>query len=211
MTGELKALWQSPGRRTVLQGAGLLGGCVVVAVTAVLWAVTARGNAQDENLQEQIVVAGDAQLVGAGTDVVANLPRLVTDTKQLQQSGFAAAADRVAWIDATVHTLDQLRPIAYAVEARVAQTQPAVDSLQQRYQQAGLDPPELERNDLLLSVQGLTEDELAAAIEQIGARASGIVRVEHCKLDRRADGVGVDADCTLARYRLRQAVEVPAS
>jgi len=211
MTGELQALLGSRCRRDMLRVAAVVGGCFALAVVAVLLALAARGRARNENLQEQNVVADTTRQDSTGTGMAAQLPRLVSETRRLQSAGFTAPADRVAWVDAASRTLQQLHPVAYTVEARVAQTQPATDSLQQRYQQAGLEPPQFERNDLLLNIQGLQEDELADVIEQIGAQGGGLVRTEHCKIARRFDGVGLDVECTLARYRLLQAAADPPS
>jgi hypothetical protein len=205
----LQVLLQSRCRREVLRAAALLGACLLAAVVAVLLATTSRTRALDENMEEQGAAAAAAQTGTTGADVEAALPKLIAETARLQTAGFDRPADRVAWVDTAVRALDRLHPVAYTVEADVAEVQPAGGRLQQRYEEAGLEPPQLERNDMQLRVQGLQEDELLGVIEQVVAQGGGVVRVEHCKLDRRADGVGLDAQCRLARYSLRVAGATP--
>jgi hypothetical protein len=201
----LRTMLKSAYRRDVLRAGALLGGSLLVAVIAVLLSMMYRNHAQVENLEEQGAATTSAQTL-SGANLEAELPRLVAETGRLQKSGFGTTADRVAWVDETVRTLDQLHPISYTLEAGVVQTLAVVDTLQQRYQGAGLEPPIFESNDLSLTIQGLHEDELVDAIEQIRMHGGGVVRVEQCTLRRRVDGVGLDAQCTLRRYRLRQAL-----
>ncbi len=203
MTAPLQALLQSRCRKQVLRAAAVLGACVLLALVAVLLATTARTRAQNRNMEEQGIAAAELQTGAAGTVAAATLPDLVAETSRLQEAGFEHPADRVAWVDAAVRILEALHPVAYTVEAAVPQLQPAGGRLQQRYEEAGLEPPQLERIDLLLRTQGLQEDELLKVIEQVTADGGGVVRIEQCKLARRADGVGLDAECRLGRYSLR--------
>ncbi len=209
MTAELQVLLQSRCRREVLRAAALLGACILVALAAVLFATSSRARADNENMEEQGLAAAAAQTGTTGADVAAALPQLVAETGRLQKAGFDKPVDRVAWVDTAVRALDRLHPVAYTVEADVARIQPAGGRLQQRYEEAGLEAPQLERNDLLLRVQGLQEDELLGVIEQVVAAGGGVVRVEHCKLGRRADGAGLDAECRLGRYSLRRVETAP--
>jgi len=208
MTAELQVLLQSRCRREVLRAAALLGACLLVAIAAVLFATSSRARADNEYMEEQGLAAA-AQVGTTGAEVAATLPQLVAETARLQRAGFDKPADRVAWVDTAVRALDRLHPVAYTVEAGVAQIQPAGGRLQQRYEEAGLEAPQLERTDLLLRVQGLQEDELLHVIEQVVAVGGAVVRVEHCKLGRRADGAGLDAECRLGRYSLRRAETAP--
>lgn len=201
---QLQTVVNSRCRKEVLRAAALLCACVVLAVAAVMIASSSRARAENENMEEQGAAAAAAQSGTTGEDIQAALPKLVTEAGRLRNAGFDQPADRVAWVDAAVRTLDRLHPIAYTVEAEVAAVQPAGGRLQQRYEEAGLEPPQLERNDLLLRVQGLQEAELLGVIDAVVLQAGGIARVEHCKLARRADGVGLDAECRVGRYRLRR-------
>jgi uncharacterized small protein (DUF1192 family) len=211
MIEQLQTLLTSRCRKEVLQAGAMLGVCVLIAIIAVLLSTISRRHAENKNLEEQGAAASAAQTLSTGASLQAELPRLVAETGRLQKDGFGSTADRVAWVDAAVRTLDQLHPIAYTVEAGVIQTQAVADSVLQRYQGAGLEPPTFEGNDLALTIQGLQEDELVEAMERIRAQGGGVVRVEHCSLRRRADGAGLDAQCTLRRYSLHQTLAEAAS
>jgi hypothetical protein len=156
-------------------------------------------------MEEQGIAAAELQTGAAGTVDAGALPRVIAETGRLQKAGFEQAADRVAWVDAAVRILERLHPVAYTVEAAVPQLQPAGGRLQQRYEEAGLEAPLLERNELLLRMQGLQEDELLDVIDRVVADGGGVARIEHCRLARRADGVGLDAECRLGRYSLHYA------
>jgi hypothetical protein len=205
MTAPLQVLMQSRCRSEVLRAAAVLGICMLLALAAVLVASASRARAQNQNMEEQGIAAAELQTGTAGTVDAGALPQVVAETGRLQKAGFEQSVDRVAWVDAAVRVLERLHPVAYTVEAAVPQLQPAGGRLQQRYEEAGLEAPQLERNDLLLRVQGLQEDELLDVLEHVTADGGGVVRIEQCRLARRGDGVGLDAECRLGRYSLHYA------
>ena len=207
MNAALQAVWQSRFRPELLKFGAMFGAGVLVSAIAIALALTSRAKARSENLQEQGVAASAAQ-PGAGAEFETGLPQRIAATERLKQR--ASVMPLIAcsgWI-AAVRILDALHPIAYTVEAGVAAPQAAADSLQLRYQEIGLEAPPFERNDLLLTIQGLHEDELVTAIGKIAAQGGGVVPAQRCKLARRPDGAGLDVDCTLRSYRLRQATVV---
>ena len=139
------------------------------------------------------------------------LPQRTGEAVALRRSGFAAAADRVTWVEQTVALLNRLQPLDYTIEVTPARPQPLPDAMQTGYLDRGLEPPNFEVNDLNLRVQGLHENELLQVLDRATTAGGGVVRTEYCKFDRRADGIGVDADCRLRRYALPAAPQGPPS
>ena len=111
-------------------------------------------------------------------------------------------ADRVGWAEQVSAALAAQRPLGYGVEVGVVVNPALPQDLQDIYNNRGISPPRIEAVDLRFTVQGLHEVELAEAVEQAVAAGGGIVRVERCRLARRPDGIGLDAECDLRRYAM---------
>lgn len=121
---------------------------------------------------------------------------------RLRQAGFDRRADRVAWSEAAAQAVLAWRPVGYTVEVGAEVTQPLPADLQAWFDARGLSPPRLVMSEMQLRVQGLQEAEMLQLVDAVLAAAGGVARVEQCKLDRRPDGVGLDANCTLRRHAL---------
>jgi hypothetical protein len=211
MIPAVAALWTSRCRRQLATTGVMVGIAVVLAVGVMSWALSRRSAAAVE--QEAQVAAWDSnssamtQLRSVSDD----LPRLIREAVALRNAGFDAAADRVTWVEQTVEVLKRLRPLDYSIEVAPARPQPLPDAMQAGYLDRGLEAPLYEVNDLNLRVQGLHESELLQVLDRAVSAGGGVVRTEYCKFDRRADGIGIDADCRLRRYGLAAAAQGPAS
>jgi hypothetical protein len=211
MIQALATVWNSHCRRQLAATGATLGIAMVIAAGVVSWALARRSAAAIE--QEAQVAAWDSSS-SAATQLEAvsgDLPQRVREAVALRNAGFGAAADRVTWVEQTVGTLKRLQPLDYNIEVTPARTQPLPEAMQAGYLDRGLEAPLFEVNDLNLRVQGLHEIELLRVLERAVNAGGGVVRTEYCKFDRRADGVGVDADCRLRRYALPPAKGEPAS
>lgn len=130
------------------------------------------------------------------------LPERQARVRMLRSQGFTVAATRVDWAERVAGLVSALRPLGYAVDvgAETARALPA--PLQEWFDARGMVAPELLTTDLSLQVQGLHERELLRVVAAAKSAGSGLVRLEHCQIERRADGMGLDAKCRLRRYAL---------
>jgi hypothetical protein len=204
-------VWASRWRRQLVVSGVTLGIAVAIGVGVVSWAMARKSSAAVE--QEAQIAAWDANssAVTQLDAVASELPQRTREAVALRKSGFGATADRVTWVEQTVALLKRLQPLDYTIEVTPARPQPLPDAMQAGYLERGLEPPTFEVNDLNLRIQGLHEDELLQVLERAAIAGGGVVRTEYCKFDRRADGIGVDADCRLRRYALAPATEGPPS
>jgi hypothetical protein len=205
------AVWASRYRPQLVATGVVLGVAVVVALGVVTWAMARRSAATVE--QEAQIAAWDSNstVVTQLDSVSSELPQRTREAAALRKAGFIAGADRVSWLEQTAALLKRLQPLDFTLEVSPAQAQALPDALQTRYLDRGLEPPLFEVNDLSLRIQGLHEDELLQVLELAAAAGGGVVRAEYCKFDRRADGVGIDADCRLRRYGLLSASRGPST
>jgi hypothetical protein len=204
-------VWTSRYRPQLVATGVVLGVAVVVAVGVVTWAMARRSAATVE--QEAQVAAWDSNssVVTELETVSGELPQHTREATALRKAGFIAGADRVDWVEQTAALLKRLQPLDFVLEVSPAQPQALPDALQTRYLDRGLEPPMFVVNDMSLRIQGLHEDELLQVLDLAAAAGGGVVRTEYCKFDRRADGVGIDADCRLRRYGLLSATRGPPS
>jgi hypothetical protein len=195
-------VWASRYRRQLATTGVVMGIAVAVAVGGVSWAMAQRNAAAVE--QEAQVAAWDSNssAVAQLEAVSGDLPQRIREAVALRNAGFGAAADRVTWVEQTVAVLKRLRPLDYTVEVTPARPQALPDAMQSGYLDRGLEAPAFEVNDLNLRIQGLHENELLEVLDRAVIAGGGVVRTEYCKFDRRADGIGIDADCRLRRYGL---------
>lgn len=202
MTDLIKLLWGSQHRRQVLLAGGtvlgaLLLGLVLIAVSASRLAARAA--------QHDVEQADWAAANGTGLQLRflrAELGKREDRVRAMRAHGFLTGADRVGWAEQVSAALAAHQPLGYGVEVGVVAHPSLPQDLQDVYNNRGISPPRIEAVDLRFTVQGLHEVELAEAVEQAVAAGGGIVRVERCKLARRADGVGMDAECDLRRYAM---------
>jgi hypothetical protein len=211
MIAVVTTVWASRYRPQLIATGVVVGVAVVVALGVVTWAMARRSAATVE--QEAQIAAWDSNssVVTQLEAVSSELPERTREATALRKAGFSAGADRVNWVEQTAGLLKSLQPLDFSLEVSPAQPQALPDALQTRYLERGLEPPMFEVNDLSLRVQGLHEDELLQVLDLAAAAGGGVVRTEYCKFDRRADGVGIDADCRLRRYGLLSATRGPPS
>jgi hypothetical protein len=204
-------VWASRCRSQLVATGAVLGVAVVLAAGVVSWAMARRSAAAVE--QEAQVAAWDSNssVVTQLETVSGELPKRTREAVALRKAGFGAAADRVTWVEQTIAVLNRLQPLDFTIEVTPARPQPLPDAMQAGYLDRGLEPPAFEVNDLTLKIQGLHENELLQVLDRAALAGGGVVRTEYCKFDRRADGVGIDADCRLRRYGLPAATRGPPS
>lgn len=130
------------------------------------------------------------------------LPERQARVRMLRSQGFTVAATRVDWAERVAGVVSALRPLGYAVDvgAETARALPA--SLHGWFDARGMAAPDFLTTDLSLQVQGLHERELLGVVAAAKTAGSGLVRLENCQIERRADGLGLDAKCRLRRYAL---------
>jgi hypothetical protein len=207
----LATLWDSRCRRELVATGAVLAVSMLAGVGMVGWAMAQRNAAAAE--QEAQIAAWDSNssAVTQLQTVSSDLPKHIHEAVALRDSGFAAAADRVTWVEQTIAVIKRLRPLDYTIEVTPAQPHPLPESMQSGYLERGIEPPSFEVNDLNLRLQGLHETELLEVLDRAVSAGGGVVRTEYCKFDRRADGVGIDMDCRLRRYSLPAAAQGPPS
>jgi hypothetical protein len=204
-------VWASRYRPQLVATGVMLGVAAVVAMGVVTWAMARRSAATVE--QEAQIAAWDANssVVSQIEAISSELPQRTREAAMLRKAGFIAGADRVKWVEQTAALLNRLLPLDFTLEVSAARPQALPESLQTRYLDGGLEPPMFEVNDLSLRIQGLHEDELLQVLDHAAAAGGGVVRTEYCKFDRRADGIGIDADCRLRRYGVLSLTRGPTS
>lgn len=202
MTEVLKLLWASPHRRQVL----VAGGVVLGAVLFGLALITVSASRLAARVAVHDVEQADwAAANGTGLQLRflrAELGKREDRVRAMRAHGFLVAADRVAWAEQVSAALAAHQPLGYGVEVGIVVHPALPQDLQDVYNNRGISPPRIEAVDLRFTVQGLHEVELAEAVEQAVAAGGGIVRVERCRLARRSDGIGLDAECDLRRYAM---------
>lgn len=207
----IATLWASRCRRQLVVTGATLGAAVAIAAGVVSWAISQRNAAATEKEAQVAAWDTNSSAVTQLEAVAAELPQRTREAEALRKAGFQAGADRVSWVEQTMSVLDRMRPLDFTMEVTPTRTLPLPETLQARYLDNGLEAPTFEVNDLNLRVQGLHEVELLQVLESSMAAGGGVVRIEFCKFDRRADGVGIDANCRLRRYGLPAPVQAPAS
>lgn len=198
----LKLLWASPHRRQLLLAGGMVCGAVVLGLSMIgLSAARLATRAAVHDVEQADWAAAN----GTGLQLRflrAELTKREDRVRAMKAHGFLAAADRVGWAEQVSSALAAHRPLGYGVEVSVVAHPSLPQDLQDLYNNRGISPPRIEAVDLRLTVQGLHEVELAEAVEQAVAAGGGVVRVERCRLARRSDGIGLDAECDLRRYAM---------
>jgi hypothetical protein len=204
-------VWTSRYRLQLVATGVVIGVAVVVAVGVVTWSMAGRSAATVDQEAQTAAWDSNSSVVTQLEAVSSELPQRTREAAALRKAGFIAGADRVSWVEQTAALLKRLQPLDFTLEVSPSQPQALPDALQTRYLDRGLEPPMFEVNDLSLRIQGLHEDELLQVLDLAAAAGGGVVRTEYCKFDRRADGIGIDADCRLRRYGLSSPVRGPPS
>ena len=202
MTDLLKLLWASPHRRQLLVAGGTVFGAVLLGLLLIGFSASRLASRVAAHDVEQ---ADWAAANGTGLQLRflrAELGKREARVRAMRAHGFLTAADRVGWAEQVSAALAAQRPLGYGVEVDVVVNPSLPQDLQDIYNNRGISPPRIEAVDLRFTVQGLHEVELAEAVEQAVAAGGGIVRVERCRLARRPDGIGLDAECDLRRYAM---------
>ncbi len=185
-------------RAAWLLGAALLLGGALVALAA--WQHTRAVAARDaELLAVQQARATAEALRALRTTPGAREARVLA----LRRAGFTTPARRVEWAEGVTAALTRLRPLGYALEVGAERGQSLPPAVQAWFDARGVAPPPLRVTELTLSVQGLHEQELLDVLAAAHAAGAGLVRLEQCKIERRSDGIGLDASCRLRRFALR--------
>jgi hypothetical protein len=205
----LLSLWSSRWRAQLVIGLVALGVATMLSASAILWAMSAHADADLERESQLAAWAANSQIADELQAMSAAMPQHIAGVASLSKAGFKAPADRVAWVERTTALLARIHPLGYTVEVESASTLAVPDTLQAVYVDRGLEVPAFQVNDLTLKVQGLVETELLQLLTQAEAAGGGIVRTEHCKLARRADGAGIDVECRLRRYSLAKPPALP--
>jgi hypothetical protein len=205
MTRILAALWGSGHRRRLIAPTAALALAVMLTAGMIVWAVTLRATTRLEHESQTAAWAANSAVAEEISSTAASLPEHLDKASTLRASGFAVAADRVVWVERTLKLLRHMQPLAYSVVAEPAQTQALPEPLQAWYSERSLETPQFEVNDLVIQAQGMVEDELLQVLNEAVAAGGAVVRIEHCKLTRRADDTGIDAECRLRRYSLGKA------
>jgi hypothetical protein len=203
------ALWRSVYRRQIVVSASL----VATALIAGLALLIASCNHLDNTLAERD--AEDAGLTStsmAADDLArmnSDLARREARTRALRAIRFNGPADRVGWAESVDSAVKALHPLTYSAEVGTVDRTPLPDAILDWYGARGLEPPLFTTVGLNLLVSGLHEDELVELLKSARQQGGGVTRIEHCRLTRRPDNLGIDADCTLRRYGVgRGAAEV---
>lgn len=211
MTTILATLWNTGHRRQLLVMGALLALALLLTAGTIAWANSVRSAARLEH--ESLTSAWDANSAAAQevSRATEQMPQQLGTAVNLRAAGFGRSADRVSWVEHTLNQLQSLSPLGYSVVAGPAASQSLPEALQSWFLERSLETPVFETNDMELQAQGLVESELLRVLQEAARAGGGITRTEHCKISRRADGAGLDAECRLRRYSLRKPPAEPAS
>jgi hypothetical protein len=207
MTHILAALLSSGHRRQLITPTAVLALAVMLTAGMIIWAVTLRATTRLEHESQTAAWDANSAVAEEISSTAASLPEQLNKASALRASGFAAAADRVVWVERTLTLLRRIQPPTYSVVAEPALAQALPEALQTWYSERSLEAPQFEVNDLVIQTQGMVEAELLQVLKEAVIAGGAVVRLEHCKLTRRADNSGIDAECRLRRYSLKK---VPA-
>jgi hypothetical protein len=202
-------LWHSVHRRQLVVSGSLVLASLVASVTLLiascnhLDSTNAEKDAEDAGLTATSMAAEDLARMNA------DLARRESRTRALKSVRFDGPADRVGWAESIDASILALHPLTYSAEVGTVSHTPLPDAILEWYSSRGLGPPQFTTVDLNLNVSGLHEDELVDLLNAVRRQGGGITRIERCKLLRRSDNLGIDADCALRRYSVgRGAAEV---
>lgn len=202
MSERLRRLWNSTQRHAVLRAAGVLA--AVLALGTLLLGV------EWLRLAHRIQALDSEQAALSAAEVEAESRRKLVDelvarearVRALRGRGFADEADRVAWVEAVTASVEALRPLRFKVEAGAETALPLPPSVQAWYDERGLAAPRLVANEMRLELEGLQEEEVSALLARARDAGGGVVRVERCRLERRAGEGALAANCSLRRFAL---------
>jgi hypothetical protein len=203
LTAALRAALASPHSATLRRAAWLLvaallcGGALVAFAS---WRLSDAAAAREaESLAVQPVRQQAQALRALGPARGPRAARVLA----LRRAGVTQPTRRVDWAERVTATVVSLQPLGYAIEVGAERARPLPAALQSLLDAQGVGPATLQQTDLSLKVQGLHEQELVALMVAARAASMGLVRLESCKIERRADGIGLDSDCRLRRLALR--------
>jgi hypothetical protein len=202
VSARLKQMWASAHRGRMLRaillcGAALASGIVVLGLQGLRMS---RGVQAFDSEQAALQVAHAES--AALRMLAGELGEREARVAALRVRGFTAEADRVGWVEAVSAAAESLRPLRFAVEVGAESTLPLPPATQAWYDERGLAAPRLAANELMLEVEGLHEGEIVALLARAREAGGAVVRVERCRLERRADMGVLGAVCTLRRFAL---------
>jgi hypothetical protein len=202
LTAALRAVLSSPHRSTLWRAAwllvaALLCGGAMVALAA--WRLSGAAAAREaESLAVQHARQQTQSFSALGPACGARAARVLA----LRRAGFTQPTRRVDWAERVTARVASLQPLGYAIEVGAESARSLPSALQAWFDAHGIAPVTLQQSDLTLKVQGLHEQELLAVMTAAREAGMGLVRLESCKIERRADGIGLDSDCRLRRLAL---------
>jgi hypothetical protein len=202
MIRQVGSLWNSSHRKAVISAGVTLGIAVVAGGSLLGWTNLGLRNATLALQAERQAVAEGALVTEELTALRAELPQREIRSRALHANGFLLDTDRVRWAESVAAGAQALRPLSYSAAIGTTQWLPLPEAQSAWYAARGLAAPSLHATDLVLRVQGLHEEELGQLLETALGAGGGITRIEHCQIVRRADDVGLDAECTLRRFGL---------
>jgi len=209
MIARYTLLWHSVHRRQLVVSSSLVLASLVAGITLLMASCShldntiAERDAEDAGLTATSMAAEDLARMNA------DLARRESRTRALKASRFNGPADRVGWAESVDAAVRALHPLTYTAEVSTVDRTPLPDAILEWYGSRGLEPPLFTTVGLNLLVSGLQEDELVDLLKAARQQGGGVTRIERCKLTRRADNLGIDADCMLRRYGVgRGAAEV---
>lgn len=197
---QIHRLWSSRHRQAVVVAGVMLAIVILLGGGLVVWSsARLHGASMDLDISQQGLA--DAQAVAEELAALQpDLERRETVSRGLRQSGFLEEVDRVAWAEEVSQAARGYHPLGYSTEVGTRTWLPLPDDVSTWYATRGLEPPSLHATDLALRINGLHEDELISFLQDALDSGAGVSRIEQCRLQRRVDGIGVDAECTLRRF-----------
>lgn len=211
MSGWPALLWRSAHRARMARAAMLFGAALLLGLALLGLSVLRASRASFAQDTERAATEAARIEAEALAALASEREQRETAVRRLRQAGFDRRADRVAWSEAAAQAVLARRPVGYTVEVGAEISQPLPPDLQAWFDAKGLSAPRLVMSEMQLRVQGLHEVELLQVVDAALTAAGGVARVENCKLDRRPDGIGLDAQCTLRRHALLSAPREGAS
>lgn len=202
MIRQLNSLWRSNQRPAVLAAGAKLAIVLVVGGGLLGWCNLRLRYAVMSQQAEQQAVADATLMTEELTALRAELPQREIRSRALRANGFLESTDRVRWAEAIAASALSLGPLAYSAAIGTPQWLPLPEAQSAWYATHGLEAPSVHGTDLVLRVQGLHEEELRRLLDTALSSGGGVTRIENCQLVRRADDVGLDAECTLRRFGL---------
>jgi hypothetical protein len=150
---------------------------LLLASGGVLWSRAKAGDARAALLQQQTALNAARQQLDRSRQQQQLIATHLADYRALVARGFVGAEDRLAWIEAV--QLANRDAGLYGLDYRLLPRTAALPSLAQ-----GLP---LGQTSMTLTLPLLVETDLTRFLDALKARATGVVRVQGCRLTRMDD------------------------